>query len=340
MSVLALGFFAALRGLWLPALVAIGLGAALLRWLPPPAGAGAEIAQAQGLWLHVPAWLLTATGIAAAIELWPLLGRDRPGRVWLQHTRRPGRDAALALLAAIACLLPLLAALGATFGALAAHWHGIRAECWVRFVTADRLLAPGQARVTFRAADQAPVHRLVLRADVLLPRGADIVFPRVRLLADGEPLHDVPLEVRGPDEPLVLQLAPRPLREVTLARVPGPGLPVELPPDALRGAGGARSPVVNGALAAAACSTTAAPVLALVLVLRALVARALLHCLALTLQLAAALGGLTAAPAAIAAFARGSWLPAEALTPCVPCCLLAALAIGAVGLMPWRRSGS
>ncbi|MCC6671952.1 MAG: hypothetical protein IT458_12895 [Planctomycetes bacterium] len=329
------------RGLAPANALALALAAALVAWVPVLPGGGEGPERAAAWLLHVPAFLLVATALALTVEAWPLLGRGRPGALWLARLPlRPWQGCGAAALGGLAALAAHLAVLGAGFALLAAaaglslpqpRLHVAYAPEGTRTV-----LAADRPELVLRARVAAPVTEVRLRVRVLSVPGTAYAPARLELRAAGLPA--VAIEARGSFEPARVALpGARPWPELTLRHAGG--APVHLDDDSLRGLGGPCGTAgANAALAALAWLAPGTIVAAFLVLARGVVARGLLEALAPALLLLLALAAAGPAAAAVEALADGRWLGSGDLLPAALPSLGAAASAMILALLPLARN--
>ena len=103
---------------WAGAIAVSLVVAVLLAW-PVPPGMGLEADRTAALWLHAPAFLLTAAALATAVDVWPLFARGRSGAEVVDRIQ-PGiiSGCGMASAGALAALALWLSAVGAVFAGL------------------------------------------------------------------------------------------------------------------------------------------------------------------------------------------------------------------------------
>lgn len=297
------------------AAVACAIGA---RVLAPRLPAGADPGAALAPWLHLPAFVASATTAAIAIETWPAFSRARPGAAWLERLH-PGalRGVFAALVGALVALLLQLLLLGALLPAAVGAPASPRAFVRLAATTAPMLDAT-RSSVQFGVPAGTEGDTLWLRP-LAVPGSRSPEPTRIRVLADGEVLHEADIAILGQRQLVQVPFATRAVRRFEVQRLGG-DLLLWFPPDSVElQATEPRSPLANSiiallvhlvpalvALALAAATATAA----------SLQVNLLLCGGTLLLQ---ALGELGPAAPTIAALLRGRWLLAEPLAAaCLP----------------------
>ena len=138
--------------------------------------------------------------------------------------------------------------------------------------------------------------------------GTDVSEAKVRVLADGEPLHAGWIANAGEVIELVLK-TPRPIRDLVIERQPGAGLVLRLHADRVEVVSDADgSGIVNCVLALLSYVTAAILALSVMILGHAHLALPVNLAAGLVVCLLATLLELTPSAAAITAFARGQWL--------------------------------
>src|SRR5262245_9599185 len=228
------------RGL---AAAVLGLAAAAVLMRPALPGAGPEAGATVVLWMHLPAALACLASIAHLLETWPTLARGRPGGELVARalsTRLSG--AGMAALGALLGLGLVLTGVGAAFPGFARLLG--REVPAPREAVGFRVLGPGlldaeRPRLVLRASHATKLAELRLAPLGLFPRDGVVVPARVRVLAGGERgrvLRDA-LEVGGGSDADAVRFDPVEIEELVLERLPGPGVPLFFPPDAVVGMG-------------------------------------------------------------------------------------------------------
>ena len=155
---------------------------------------------------------------------------------------------------------------------------------------------------------------LTLRPQAMYSVGREYSPTRLRITADGEPLHDGWLVVRGSNRQLKLSFAARPLASIEVTTNPEAGLILAFAPGRVEGVLAIpKSGLLNALLAAGSYLIPAAFALATACLMRRLLALSVAVALAATMVVLAALFDWLPNGAALAAYAEGRWLPAENL---------------------------
>lgn len=279
-----------------------------------------------GLWLHLPAFLLSATCLGAALEAWPLYSRGRSGEgLLLRLERGPLSGCGVAALGTLTALGISLAVMGVLFEGLLNSFDLVHQPVHARigFVADRRVLDDEQAKVTLAATSDLPIKKLDLRPAGHV--GGEGIGPaRLQIRGDGTALHAGWLEAMG-GEMIVDVDPPRFMKEVSVERHPDSRLMLVFGPGSVWG----QSDRTFGGLA----NCLLAILSYLVPTALALAVMALGHrYLALPVGFAAGLATLGLATlvelapnaAAVRAFARGQWIPAEGLSPAALGCVAGA----------------
>ncbi len=233
----------------------------------PPPGAGPSASGPLLTWLLLPAATVAVTALLAALDRWPLFGRDLDGARFVRRSHWTLLDGCgLASLGALVALVPLLAATGLGFAGLTA-WLAPDAptpRSWSALQSAagGQILDRTHASLTLTHAGDAVCDALrlnpiaVSRDGVWSPTGLVIAL-------DGVPLPNE-VTVAGNRDRLDLPVVPpRRVREVVLTRQGESAIALVFPPRAaeLRHAVAA-SHAVNLVFAALAFTIPAALALA------------------------------------------------------------------------------
>jgi hypothetical protein len=293
--------------------------------------------------LHLPALLVTAAGLASAIEAWPPFCRGAAG-VDLLLRVAPGRTEGCAAAAAGACaaLAALLLAAGALFAG-AAVARGVELPRAQRYLG---LVAPRDAAwLTARSRElRATTGTTALLDAVRLnplafvrPGSGEVRAVELQVRLDGEPAGARPwLPVAGSHEDLLVEFEPRPAREVELALRAGEdgGLHLFFPDGAIEVREAASSSgFASCVLAASSYTVPAALALALACALRGRVRRSIAVGAALGVLVLATILDLTPNARAVSLFAHGR-LP---LLPSLGPAVAALAACAALAAVPRRR---
>ena len=301
-----------LRGLAVPFVAALLMCWLALLALPHREGTGAD--RIAGQWLHLPGLLLGAAGLGAVLENWPPFSRDRDGSNWI--LRVTGRPLHGCLVAALGNLTGLALAL-ATIGLL---FYGLLAACGfdqgvirtsVRFHRAgdQAVLNNGLPSLSFEARNDEPVSTIRLRPQAVYAK--DFSPARMRVLADGRPLHEGWRDNFGRD--VTLQVTPpRPIARLTVERQAGLGVGLLFDANSVEGVTPqTRAGILNCVLASTTYLAPLILALAVMIVGHAHLALPVNLAAGIVTLLLATLLEVTPNGAAITAFARGRWLGTE-----------------------------
>jgi hypothetical protein len=335
---------ATLRRLLVPFVAANAVAWLCLGSQPPLQGAGDDAAAVGRLWLHAPAFLLTIAAFAAALELWPLLSRERPGADLLRRLQPGPCDGCAAFAAGAWLALALaLAATGAGF-ALMMRAHGFptgHARAHVAPLPLQRVpvLGGNQTVLQFDVPELGPVVGLRLNPRLALRDVEDYRPVDVRVSADGAPLHDGTLRFSGSNEHRDLTFPPRTLRRIELAAEPGSGLLLSFLERGSIETVGARAfgAIANAVLAALSYLAPAALLFACACAARRHLALPVSLAVGLALLIIGTLLELTPNTRALSAWAADRWLGTENLLAASgPCAAMIAGALGVAFLIGRR----
>lgn len=303
-----------LRSLFLPFVGCLLVGVLAIVLLSDEAGEGAGINPYTGAWLHLPALLLVATGLAAALDSWPLFSRERPGHSWLQRIENhPTHGCVAAALGSATALGLGLAAVGSLFVfALVmadAAPQPLSARISFEARSTRNFLAVTQPVLTFDSKRNTAVERLVIRPVLAgLPTAV-----KLTVYADGKALHQGVLTNLGERIELILA-PPRPLEVVELRLQAGSGGALYIPAEGLEGLAPSGIPTwINGLLASLSYLLPAALGFAIMVLGHHRLALPVNFGAGLSVMLVATLTEFTPNSQAISAFARGRWLGTEDL---------------------------
>jgi len=269
-----------------------------------------------GLWLHLPAFLLSATSLGAALEAWPLYSRGRSGEdLLLRLQPGPLNGCGAAALGTLAALTVSLMVAGTLFQWMLHRFDPALQPVHARisFFTAQPVLDALHPKVTLQSSANLAMSSLRLKPAGFVGSG-DIKPALVRIRGDGTDLDESRLSMIGGEMTIELD-PPRSLQQLSFERDPGSSVFVVFLPGSVWG----NSDRTYGALANCLLAILSYLVpTALALAVMALGRRYL----ALPVGLAAGLATLglstlvelTPNNAAVLAFARGWWIPAEALS--------------------------
>ncbi|MEE2886502.1 MAG: hypothetical protein VX951_03630 [Planctomycetota bacterium] len=331
-----------LRSLLLPflgCLVAGGLAITLLT-----SSADSQVQSYSGSWLHLPALLLAATGLAAAVDSWPLFSRDRPGQGWLQRIEnQPTHGCVAAALGSATALGLGLSAVGMLFAltlVLAnAAPEPLAARVTFEAKSSSGFLAPNQSVLRFETSQEAAIGRLVIRPTPLYLPGQTAPVD-LTVHGDGQILHQGVLSNLGDRIDLKLD-PPRRLRVVELRRHAGRGGVLRVSREDIEGLAPSGIPTwVNGLLASLSYLLPAALGLAIMVLGHHRLSLSVNVTAGLAVMLVATLTELTPNGHAIAAFARGHWLGGEELGSGVLLTLATVAGILALAWLPGRMGGN
>ncbi len=278
-----------------------------------------EVDNVVGLWLHLPAFLLSATCLAAALEAWPLYSRGRSGENLLRRLEKgPLSGCGAAALGTLAVLAVSLLLGGVIFQAMAHSFDlthkSVHAR--TRFTTDQPVLNDNLPKVVLSTSNNLSIKLLQLKPASFLGSGS--VRPaQIRVVADGYSLHAGWLTLPGGEVHIPLN-PPRSVHQVSIERHPDSSLLLVFDEGSVLG----HSTRTYGGLA----NCLLAILSYLLPTALALAVMTLGHRhLGLPVGFAAGLATLglstlveaTPNAAAVRAFARGHWLPAEGLFPSV-----------------------
>lgn len=282
-----------------------------------------------GLWLHLPAFLLSATCLGAVLEAWPLYSRGRAGEgLLLRLQKGPLAGCGAAASGTLAALAVSLLLAGVLFQAMLhsfdlAH-HPVHAR--ISFVTDQPVLDNRRQTITLSTTSRLSIKSLRLKPAGYL--GSDAIGPaQIRVRADGDDLHEGWLSMIG-GEVIIHLDPPRSVQQLSVERHPDSSLFLMFLPGTVRG----QSNRTYGGLA----NCLLAILSYLIPTALALAVMAVGHrFLALPVGFAAGfatlglstLVELTPNNAALRAFARGRWVLTEDLSG------TAAASLTAVGLV-------
>lgn len=320
MTVFWFSLRATLRRLLLPLVIANAAAWFCLSSQPPIAGAGEDAAAVGRLWLHVPALLLTVVAVTAALDLWPLLSRDRPGADLLRRLHPGPLDGCGAVAAgAWVALAAVLAPTGISFyGMLQAQGFpadSVRAHIALQPREKFPLLGSALAALHFDLPPATVVDGLRLNPQAIVQDVTGYAPVDVEVVADGVRLVPQPVRFGGNYENIVLRFAPRVIESIELRTAPRASLALWFhASDSIEAfAPGARSLLANAILAAITYLVPAALMLACACAVRAHLALPVSLALGAALLLIGTLFDLTPNAAAVTAFAADRWLGTENL---------------------------
>lgn len=304
-----------------PFLVICLLAWAAVRAQPTMTGIGEGMASTSALWLHLPAILLAAIAIAAPLESWPLLSRDRPGNKQLRRLQvGPLQGCGMVAVASLLVLALTLSAAAVLF-----HWQmqnlghsrAVHAISSAIASPEDQELAlgPNQRSLRFSLEMDFIAGSLELRPLALLSARGSYRRTGIQILADGQILNQVPLQVEGSAELLSLNFAPRKLRDLEIRIADLGDIQVKFLPGSILAISAESYPsILNCLLAALSYLFPASLALASLCLLRTALSLPMALALALVVLLTCTLGGFTPNGLAIGAYSRGLWIPSAGLS--------------------------
>lgn len=228
-------FTAAIRLIAGPLIVVVVLVCAclLLTRGDEPSADGGHL---NGLWLHLPAFLLSATSLGAALEAWPLYSRGRAGEdLLLRLQTGPLKGCGAAALGTLAALAVCLLVAGVSFQWMLHRFDPVRQQVHARiaFDTDERVMDDRHPRVTLRSTRHLAIRSLRLKPAGYL--GSDEIRPaRIRILGDGTDLRGGWLSAIGGEMNIDLD-PPRPVRQLCIERDPDSSLILVFLPGAVWG---------------------------------------------------------------------------------------------------------
>ncbi len=315
-----------IRGLALP----VG-GCFVASMLVISAVSGDDNTGSQGSWLHLPALLLVAAGLAAALEHWPLMSRERPGYAWLQRIEnRPLHGCMAAALGSMTALGLALAATGGAFTLLLSLTNTAPATLASRVLfeehTGLKILSAAQPVLRFKTQQSATVERLVIRPTPILLSQNDGAIS-ISIHADGKPLHEGFLSNFGDRIELTLT-PPRIVTTIELRQQPASSGAMFLPQEDIEGLASSAIPTwINGLLAGLSYLFPAALGFAVMILGHRRLALPVNFAAGLVVIMVATLTEITPNSHAIAAFSQGHWLGSEPLGESVGLTLAATMSI-------------
>ena len=305
------------KQLVLPLLGTLGIAWLGIAWQPPLQGGGAGSDAAARLWLQLPACGLAIAAVAAILEAWPLLCRDRCGATLVSRLQpRWAQGCVAAGAGALVALAGSLALSGVAFtGMLAAHGVDTdRVRQHVRFesTVGAPVLDAQRRRLVFRARVTQTMTELRLTPLAFATERGEYRPAQLRITAGGRPLHDATLTIGGSGERLSITFPAQPVGEIEIEALPGSGLLLLLQPGAVEGLlAQAKSDALNAVLAALSFLVPAALALALGSLLRGRIGLPVAVAGGTALVLASTALAATPNGAAITAYAALRWLPGE-----------------------------
>lgn len=285
----------------------------------------------QGSWLHLPALLLAAAGLAAALEHWPLMSRERPGYAWLQRIEnRPLHGCLAAALGSITALGLALATTGLAFTLLLSLTDTAPAPLASRVLFQEqaglKILSATQPVLRFKTQQSTVVERLIIRPTPIL-LSQDSASIALSIHADGEPLHEGFLSNFGDRIELTLT-PPRTVTTIELRQQPASSGAMFLPQEDIEGLASSAIPTwINGLLAGLSYLLPAALGFAVMILGHRRLALPVNFAAGLVVILVATLTEITPNSHAIAAFSQGHWLGSEPLGESVGLTLAATMSI-------------
>ncbi len=288
-----------------------------------------EVDNVAGLWLHLPAFLLSATCLVAALEAWPLYSRGRTGHDLLWRLEKgPLSGCGAAALGTLAALAVSLLLGGAIFQGMAHSFdlthQSVHAR--IRFTTDQPVLDQQRSKVVLSTPNSLSIKWLRLKPSGYLGAGP-IRSARIHVVGDGRDLHEGWLTLAGGEVHILLD-PPRSVRQLSIERHPDSSLLLVFDGGTVLGYstrtyGG----LANCLLAILSYLLPTALALAVMAVGHRHLGLPVEFAAGLTTLSLSTLVGLTPNAAAVRAFARGHWLPAEDLSPTV------IGSLGAIGLV-------
>jgi len=325
MSILVRCYADCLRRLIWPILLICPLTWLTLARQPKIEGSSAEMATAMGLWLHLPAMLLTAAAIAAILESWPLLSRGRPGAKHLERLPiGPLRGCGVAITAALLSL-----ACGLIIIALCFDWvmqregrdQSARAIAAAIPAEPDRAQnefldarMPAQSTLHFLLPDGLRVDSLQLRPQAVYLGSGEFEPTVIQVYADEQVLSLEPLSISGANEVLNLDFPSRQVQSLEIRALQYGSFQVSFPAGSIVSRSAREFPSwLNCMIAALSYLFPAALSLAVLCLVGRGTSYALSLALALVILLASSLAGLTPHSAALEAYSRSQWIPSASL---------------------------
>jgi len=177
-----------------------------------------------GLWLHLPAFLLSATCLGAALEAWPLYSRGRSGEgLLLRLQRGPLAGCGAAASGTLAALAISLLLAGGVFQWMVHSFDLVHQPVHARiaFATDHPLLDNRNPTVTLSTASQLSIKSLRLRPAGYLASD-DISAARIRVRADGSDVEEWLSVIGG--EVIIELKPPRPVQQLSIERHPDSGV--------------------------------------------------------------------------------------------------------------------
>ncbi|MDP6928071.1 MAG: hypothetical protein QF412_00085 [Planctomycetota bacterium] len=304
-----------MRGLALPLILLLPVTWGCLYSQPPLEGSGEGAALIAGLWLHLPAFTLSAVALITVLKDWPLFSRDQPGAAMIRRLRTGPLDGCLAAAAGAAAGLLLALIVTATafqFLLGLAGFPPINAHDHVNFSpVSGQELAPGpdgSKRLRLQCDDNEPIKSLRLRPLAALASNS---YKPAQILvhAGADPLTRQPVAITGSRENLEITFPPRSISTLDIEMLPGSGLLLTFGSEAVEGvAASPHPPLPNAMVAAASYLWPFLVVLACCWLGRRHLSRGVSTILGLAGLLLLTLLGLTPHSSAIAGFAEGRWL--------------------------------
>lgn len=287
--------------------------AVLLAW-PVPPGMGLEAGRTAALWLHAPAFLLTAAALATAVDVWPLFARGRSGAEVVDRIQ-PGilSGCGMASAGALAALALWLAAMGAVFASLLmALSSPPDLKTHYRLVPDREFLDAQNQELRAAGPSGVPIDTIELRPRSILPRVDAFATTRVQIFADGESLHTGYVDLGGQLEDHRVTFPPRAIEQLQIRRAQGTGPPLLFGGDSIRAVGAASHSWILGCIVAAlAYLLPASLALSLACLLRSHLAMPIVVVGMLAVLTVTTLSHLVPGSEAVTALARGSWFLGE-----------------------------
>ncbi len=314
-----------LARLFWPVIILCPLSWAVLASRPEPRDASDLVGSSMGLWLHLPALLLSAAGIAAVLESWPLLSKEQPGSKHLRRLRiGPLQGCGLASIAGIIAMAAGLIVMALCFDLVArSEGKSEAARPIVRALPADADLdippaldrrQPARRSLSFSVHSTWESEGLDLRPHALLLERDSYSAMHVQVIGDGKVLNREPILISNSDELISLRFPSRPLRSLEIRALDFGDFRVSFPAGTVCSLSTEQHHSrINCILAALSYLLPAALSLAAICLLGRDCSKAVSLALALTVLVACTLADLTPNAAALQAYGRGEWIPSSGL---------------------------